>query len=63
MLQERFASLKRSKTGRSSRETFVQIDFAGAVDDAPLEGARADDYMLEVGQGNLIPGSKTTSKV
>ena len=56
MLQERFASLKPVEGRAVVKGDFVQIDFAGAVDDVPLEGAQADDYMLEVGQGNLIPG-------
>ena len=56
MLQERFASLKPVEGRAAARGDFAQIDFAGAIDDAPLEGAQADDYMLEIGQGNLIPG-------
>jgi trigger factor len=56
MLQERFASLKPVEGRAAVKGDFVQIDFAGTVDGAPLEGARAEDYMLEVGQGNLIPG-------
>jgi trigger factor len=56
MLQERFASLKPVEGRAAARGDFAQIDFAGAADDAPLEGAQADDYMLEIGQGNLIPG-------
>jgi trigger factor len=56
LLQERFASLGPVEGRAAVRGDFVQIDFAGTLDDAPLEGARADDYMLEVGQGNLIPG-------
>jgi len=56
MLQERFASLKPVEGRAAARGDFAQIDFAGATDDAPLEGAQADDYMLEIGQGNLIPG-------
>ncbi len=56
MLQERLASLNPVEGRAAVKGDFVQIDFAGAVDGAPLEGARADDYMLEVGQGNLIPG-------
>ncbi len=56
MLQERFASLKPVEGRAAVKGDFVQIDFAGTVDDKPLEGAQADDYMLEVGQGNLIPG-------
>jgi trigger factor len=56
MLQERFASLTPVEGRAAVKGDFVQIDFAGTVGDTPLEGARADDYMLEVGQGNLIPG-------
>ena len=56
LLQERFASLKPVEGRAAVKGDFVQIDFAGTVDDEPLEGAHADDYMLEVGQGNLIPG-------
>jgi trigger factor len=56
MLQERFASLTPVEGRAAAKGDFVQIDFAGTVDDEPLEGAHADDYMLEVGQGNLIPG-------
>ncbi len=56
MLQERFASLKPVEGRPAAKGDYAQIDFAGTLDDAPLEGARADDYMLEIGQGNLIPG-------
>ncbi len=56
MLQERFASLGPVEGRAAAKGDFVQIDFAGTLDGAPLEGAQADDYMLEVGQGNLIPG-------
>jgi len=56
MLQERFASLKPVEGRAAAKGDFVQIDFEGVVDGEPLEGARAEDYMLEVGHGNLIPG-------
>ena len=56
MLQERFASLKPVEGRAVTKGDFVQIDFEGVVDGEPLEGARAEDYMLEVGHGNLIPG-------
>lgn len=56
MLQERFATL-RPVEGRSVRTgDFVVIDFDGSVDGRPIEGAKADDYMVEVGRGQLIPG-------
>ena len=56
LLQERFASLKPVEGRAAVKGDFVQIDFVGAVDDEPLEGAHAEDYMLELGEGNLIPG-------
>jgi len=56
MLQERFASLGPVEGRPAAKGDFVQIDFAGTLDGQSLEGAQADDYMLEVGQGNLIPG-------
>ena len=56
MLQERFASLKPVEGRAAVKGDFVQIDFVGTVDDEPLDGAHAEDYMLEVGEGNLIPG-------
>jgi len=56
LLQERFASLKPVEGRAAKTGDFVQIDFEGIVDGAPLEGARAEDYMLEIGHGNLIPG-------
>ncbi len=56
LLQERFASLKPVEGRPAAKGDFVQIDFVGTVDGEPLEGAHAEDYMLEVGEGNLIPG-------
>ena len=56
MLQERFASLTPVEGRPAVKGDFAQIDFAGAIDDVAIEGARAEDYMLEIGQGNLIPG-------
>ena len=56
LLQERFASLKPVEGRAAAKGDFVQIDFVGTVDGEPLEGAHAEDYMLEVGEGNLIPG-------
>ena len=59
LLQERFASLKPVEPGedhRVERGSFVVIDFAGSTDEGPIEGATADDYMVEVGRGQLIPG-------
>ena len=56
MLQERFASL-RPVEGREVRAgDFVALDFEGHTDGSPIDGAKADNYMLQVGSGNLVPG-------
>lgn len=34
----------------------VVIDFEGFVDDVPFEGGKAENYNLELGSGNFIPG-------
>jgi trigger factor len=56
LLQERLASLKPVEGRAAAGEDFAQIDFAGTVGGEPLEGAKAEDYMLQIGQGQLIPG-------
>jgi len=56
MLQERLAGLKPVEGRLVAADDFVEIDFAGFVDGEPLEGAKAEGYMLQVGGGNLLPG-------
>ena len=34
----------------------VVIDFEGFVDDVPFDGGKAENYNLELGSGNFIPG-------
>jgi trigger factor len=34
----------------------VTLDFAGSVDSQPLEGGQAEDYQLEIGSNQFIPG-------
>lgn len=34
----------------------VTIDFEGFVDDLPFDGGKAEDFVLELGSGSLIPG-------
>ncbi len=41
---------KKAKTGDS-----VTIDFDGFVDGEPFEGGKAEDFVLELGSGSLIP--------
>jgi trigger factor len=56
MLQERLASLKPVEGRPVQKGDFVLMDLAGESDGEPIEGAEANDYMTEVGRGNLIPG-------
>ena len=35
---------------------FLTIDFDGAVDGEPLQGATSRDYLVELGGGRLVPG-------
>lgn len=35
---------------------FVKIDFQGFVDDKPFQGGAANDFQLEIGSGQFIPG-------
>ncbi len=35
---------------------FVTIDFEGFLGDEPFEGGKAEDFVLELGSGSLIPG-------
>lgn len=56
MMQERFASLKPVEDRAVQDGDFVLIDFEGATGGEPIEGAKASDYMAQVGRGTLIPG-------
>ena len=55
-LRAQFATLA-SVEGRSAKEgDFVILDFTGErLAGGPLEGAEAEDYMLEIGGGELLP--------
>jgi trigger factor len=55
-LRAQFATLA-SVEGRTAKEgDFVILDFTGErLAGGPLEGAEAEDYMLEIGAGELLP--------
>ena len=54
-LRERVATLDQVDRSAESGD-FVVIDYTGAVDGAPLEGAEGRDQLLELGTGRLLPG-------
>jgi trigger factor len=56
LLRERFASLRPVEERPVVKDDFVVIDLEGSRDGQLIEGAQAQDYMAQVGQGTLLPG-------
>ncbi|MGG0720423.1 trigger factor [Robertmurraya massiliosenegalensis] len=54
-LQERHAELVVKETAAENGDSVV-MDFEGFVDGEPFEGGQADNYSLELGSGQFIPG-------
>jgi trigger factor len=52
----------KEKEGAVDAEDRVTIDFTGSVDGEEFEGGKASDFVLAMGQGRMIPASKTVSK-
>ncbi|ADU31381.1 trigger factor [Evansella cellulosilytica] len=55
-LQERHADLVAIEDGEVQTGDTVVMDFEGFVDGEPFEGGQADNYSLEIGSGQFIPG-------
>ncbi|MCK0473557.1 trigger factor [Halalkalibacter sp. APA_J-10(15)] len=55
-LQERQAELVVLEDGEIAEGDTVVFDFEGFVDGEPFEGGQADNYSLEIGSGQFIPG-------
>lgn len=54
-LREQSKEWKEMKRGAKMNDK-VQIDFEGFVDGAAFEGGKAEDFELELGSGQMIPG-------
>lgn len=50
------AQLEVSVRDRAQTGDSVIVDFEGFVDGQPFEGGKAEDFVLELGSGSLIPG-------
>jgi trigger factor len=50
-----FSSVK-SKTAKAKKGDQVTIDFVGTVNGEEFEGGSSNDYKLELGSGNFVPG-------
>lgn len=55
-LREMYAQLEVVEGQPLAKDHTAIIDFEGSKEGKPIEGAKAVDYMLELGSGNLIPG-------
>ena len=48
--------LKRFRRQRSSKGTSLLLIFEGSLNGKPLKEMKADNYHLEIGSGNFVPG-------
>jgi trigger factor len=56
-LQEGMGQLKPLEEARPAKDgDFVSIDFKGFIDGVPFERGEAQDYLLQLGSNNFIPG-------
>jgi trigger factor len=55
-LREMYAQLEVVEGQPLGKDHTAIIDFEGSREGKPVEGAKAKDYMLQLGSGNLIPG-------
>ncbi|UCZ52138.1 trigger factor [Bacillus shivajii] len=55
-LQERHADLVAIEDGEVAEGDTVVMDFEGFVDGEAFEGGKAENYSLEIGSGQFIPG-------
>lgn len=55
-LLKMFGSLEKSSKKTLENGDFAKFDFEGFVDDKAFEGGKAENYVLEIGSGQFIPG-------
>jgi trigger factor len=55
-LRDMYAQLEVVEGRALEKGDTAVIDFEGVREDKPIEGAKATDYLLELGSGSLIPG-------
>ena len=51
-----FGSLEKSSKEELGKGDFAKFDFEGFVDGKAFEGGKAENYILEIGSGQFIPG-------
>ncbi|RKO63594.1 trigger factor [Caldibacillus debilis] len=55
-LQNRYAELVLKEEGAAKEGDTVVIDFEGFIDGEPFEGGKAENYSLELGSNQFVPG-------
>ena len=55
-LRDRMATLVTDDAGEVKQGSFAIIDFEGFVDGEAFEGGKGENYTLEIGSGQFIPG-------
>ena len=46
----------KAKTGKIAKNDYATFDFEGKVDGKPFDGGKAENYELQIGSGQFIPG-------
>ena len=49
-------TMLKPKEGKIEKGDVVTLDFEGFVDDKPFEGGKSENYELEIGKGEFVPG-------
>ncbi len=55
-LQQRYARLESVENDTIREGDIAVIDFKGYIDGKPFKGSESENYKLEIGSGNFIPG-------
>lgn len=53
----------KDRKGEVAAEDRVTVDFNGSIDGEEFEGGKAEDFVLAIGQGRMIPGLKKVLSV
>lgn len=51
-----FAPLEKSSKAKLEKDDFAKFDFEGFIDGKPFEGGKAENYVLQIGSNQFIPG-------
>ncbi len=55
-MRDNAASIETIEEGKAEKGDTVILDFDGSVDGVPFEGGKAENFRLELGSGQFIPG-------